>query len=120
MSVEFLHGIRWHHVVARVSVCLIIFRAVSLIGMRVYGTGELSLNIDQIIVVWLFLPWRLCLLGLLRLPPLLSGRSTIPSCGAPSVLILAIFLLFVLVHGNRGMYFFVFLTEFLRIPQPIL
>ena len=70
--------------------------------MRVYGAGKLSLNIDQIIIIWLFLPWRLRLLGVLRLP-LLSGGSTIAARGAPSVLILALFLLFVLVHCDRGM-----------------
>jgi hypothetical protein len=97
----FLHRIRWHHVVPRIPVRWIIFSPVSLICMRVNRAGKLGLNIDQIIIIWLFLPWRLRLLGVLRLP-LLSWGSTIAARGAPSVLILALLLLFVLVHGNRG------------------
>lgn len=101
MREVFLHRIRWHHVISRIPVRWIIFSPVSLIGMRVYGAGKLSLNIDKIIIIWLFLPWRLRLLWVLRLP-LLSGGSTIAPSGANSVLILALFLLFVLIHGNRG------------------
>lgn len=119
MREVFLHCIRWHHSVARIPVRWIIFSPVSLIGMRINGAGKLSLNIDQIIIIWLFLPWRLRLLRVFSLP-LLSWGSTIAARGAPSVLILALLLLFVLIHGNRGVQFFEFLNKFLRLPQPIL